>query len=166
MEWVQLREKDLAPDALLALTECLAAMTRGSGTRLLVNGLAMEQALAHGADGIHLPGSNAAATIQAAVAAGGAVSVSCHMLAEVEAAREGGATLILWAPVFGKTVDGREVVAGTGLDALQAACRVAGPVPIYALGGVSVTNAPLCGAAGTAGIAGIRLFHQEDWRQL
>jgi thiamine-phosphate pyrophosphorylase len=51
------------------------------------------------------------------------------------------------------------VIPAQGLDQLRAACTVAAPTPVYALGGVTLENAPACVEAGAAGIAGIRLFH-------
>ncbi len=172
VDWVQLREKDLPPAQLLSLARQAAAITRspGSRTRLLVNGLGPEQALGCEAHGVHLAGGFSAESVRAVCSAGSLVSVSCHSLAELEAARAGGATLALWAPVFGKSLAGREVVAGTGIEALAAACEHAAPLPVFALGGVSVRTARACRAAGAAGVAGIRLFQQtlqeEDWRAL
>ena len=64
----------------------------------------------------------------------------------------------LFSPVFGKTLNGLEVVSGVGLDRLREACAVAGHLPVFALGGVTVANASSCIAAGARGIAGIRMF--------
>ena len=50
---------------------------------------------------------------------------------------------------------------GQGLEQLHAACIAAAPVPVYALGGVTLENAAACIAAGAAGIAGIRLFQDS-----
>ena len=50
---------------------------------------------------------------------------------------------------------------GQGIDQLRTACLAASPIPVYALGGVTLENAAACLDAGAAGIAGIRLFHQS-----
>lgn len=178
VEWVQLREKDLPAEELLSLARSLAAASRapGSRTRLLVNGLSAKLARDCGAHGVHLAGGFSAEQVRAARETGCLVSVSCHALPELQAAREGGATLALWAPVFGKAVHGSEVTPGTGLEALAAACAYAAPLPVFALGGVTVSNAGACVTAGAAGVAGIRLFRStsswsgaaagQDWRAL
>lgn len=163
VEWVQLREKDLPLAELAAYTRALAHAVSGTRTRVLVNGLPPGFARECGADGVHLPGGASWAAIAAARGLG-QVSVSCHTLAEVEQAL--GADLILWAPVFGKAVDGAPVLPGTGLEALHRACGLAAPTPVFALGGVTPANAPACIAAGARGMAGIRLFHGEGWRGL
>ncbi len=168
VDWVQLREKDLPRPALCSLLQQLARVTRqaGSRTRLLVNGLAPEDAHACGADGVHLPGGASVAAVASALRAAGLATVSCHTLGELHAARDGGATAVLWAPVFGKTLHGKPVQDGTGLRTLGEACAAAGPMPVFALGGVSVERAASCMAAGAAGVAGIRLFHGEGWQRL
>ena len=86
------------------------------------------------------------------------LSVSCHGVEEVREARVGGADAVLFAPVFGKTVDGAVVVPGLGLTALRAASDIAGAMPVFALGGLNAENAADCLAAGAAGVAGIRMF--------
>ncbi len=166
VDWVLLREKDLPWERLAALVRSLAAMTRGGATRLLVNGLPAPLALEAGADGVHLAGGASVELVQASVRLVPLVTVSCHSLEEVEAAREGGASAMLWAPVFGKVVGGEVARAGTGLHALHGACVAAGPVPVFALGGIVAANAAACVAAGAAGVAGIRLFHGAEWRAL
>ncbi len=166
-EWVQLREKDLPEEALAPLVSRLLCVTRapGSRTRLLVNlggRLGAEHVLTWGVDGVHLAGSASLEATRQATDLFRCVSVSCHTLIEVRAARDGGATLALWAPVFGKFIYGEEVLSGTGLLRLCEACREAMPMPVFALGGVSPANAAACMDAGAAGIAGIRLFHSGD----
>jgi thiamine-phosphate pyrophosphorylase len=73
---------------------------------------------------------------------------------------------MLWAPVFGKTIESQIVVQGSGLEALAKACREAGELPVFALGGVTLQNVQECLRAGAAGIAGIRLFAGDQWRSL
>lgn len=178
IEFVQLREKDLTAGELANLVRkvrsaieisCAEASHR---PRLLVNTRA-DVAIAAGADGVHLTsaqGSLTPAQVRRLYASAGlpdpVVSVSCHSLAEVAAAREAGASLILFGPVFEKVAGDPEtpdyvdslVSDGTGLGLLRSACSLAAPIPIFALGGVTQANAELCQSAGAAGIAGIRLF--------
>ena len=172
VEWVQVREKDLSQQALLELVSTLAALLpprRADAklrTKLLVNGLPAALAHACGANGVHLPGGASAEQVQAAVLVAGLVSVSCHTLPEVQAARAGGAAAVLWAPVFEKRLGDQQLKTGSGLPALHEACAAAQSVPVFALGGVTLENAGTCIAAGACGVAGIRLFAGEDWRRL
>lgn len=159
VEWVQLREKDLSLSGIEELSRSLALLTRGTGTRLLVNGLPPETARACGADGVHLRGGALSEPIMAA-AAHGRVTVSCHTLADVRQAL--GADAVLWGPVFGKVIGNRQVMPGTGLPALAEACALAGRTPVFALGGVTAQNAQACMEAGAAGVAGIRLFLDRE----
>lgn len=172
VDFIQIREKDLAGWELLALAREVVAVIRempGIRTKVLLNGPA-EMALEAGCDGVHLTGSagtRAAEVVRAVFADAGRrafVSRSCH--APEEAARAE-ADLILFAPVFEKILDraGERVLAGSGLDALGAACRATAS-PVLALGGVTVENAPTCVASGAAGVAAIRLFAGDDWQLL
>jgi len=177
VDYVQIREKDLAPADLAALTLGIVRAVRAAGgrTRVLLNGPA-EVAAATGCDGIHLtaglPGSAIADARRAmsGVVVNPVMSVSCHTMAEVERARDEGATVAVFAPVFekksGENKSGSQIVPGQGLSALAQACRDAGPMPVFALGGVTTANAEDCVRAGAAGIAAIRLFASGDWLQL
>jgi thiamine-phosphate pyrophosphorylase len=161
VEYIQLREKQMESAEIVAVA---AAMMRilsehGNRTRLLISRRA-DVAAAAGAGGVHLtaqPGELTPAQVRR-ILPGAMVSISCHTPDEVERARDAGADLILFGPVFEKRLQGEVVVAGVGLDALRAACAAAGTVPLLALGGVGADDVERCLQAGAAGIAGIRMF--------
>jgi thiamine-phosphate pyrophosphorylase len=172
IHFLQLREKDLPAHDLASLARAMLAVfnTQGrSRTRLLINSRA-DVAIATRADGVHLTSREGELTptqVRSLYAHAGlsepVVSVSCHTLAEVDRARSTGASLILFGPVFQKTIadaSGGEtlIAAGAGLEALRAACAGSGKIPVLALGGITEADAAACLAAGAAGVAGIRLF--------
>jgi thiamine-phosphate pyrophosphorylase len=166
VDFVQLREKTLAAGELSRLAKAMMGVLRehGGTTKLLINGRA-DVALASGADGVHLtssPDELTPAQVRQLFAGIGKsaplVSASCHTLADAVRARDAGVNFILFGPVFGKTVDRVVVAEATGLDALREACEAMNGVSVLALGGVDEENAPMCLAAGAAGVAGIRLF--------
>jgi thiamine-phosphate pyrophosphorylase len=156
-------------------------------TRLLINSRT-DVALAAGADGVHLRSTdispNEARVVWAKArseeqgtgnakreTAPGVFAVSCHTVAEVRMAEAQGADFAVFAPVFEKVMAPQR--AGIGLDALREACQgapAAGNVegvgssrmPVLALGGVTLENASACIEAGAAGIAGIRLFQDNN----
>jgi thiamine-phosphate pyrophosphorylase len=175
VDYIQIREKDMSENHLQELTAEIVAAVRleGAKTRVLLNGPA-EIALEAGAAGVHQSGNASGETIEAvralysSAAREAVVSCACHSIEEAEGARN--ASLILFAPVFGKRIGilgaGERSLPGQGLDALALACRAAAPVPVFALGGVTRENAPACIAAGAAGIAAIRLFLSNDWHRV
>jgi thiamine-phosphate pyrophosphorylase len=170
VDLIQLREKDLPATDLAALArEILKAIALAtSSTKLLINSRA-DIAIATGAHGVHLTASPreltpaqvrrlyASVNLPAPV-----ISISCHTMEDVQRARDNHADAILFAPVFEKNIAGETISPGQGLNQLRAACLAASPIPVYALGGVTLENAPACLDAGAAGIAGIRLFHQSS----
>jgi thiamine-phosphate pyrophosphorylase len=166
IDLIQLREKDLGPLEIAGIAEAmLEAMALHPHSRLLINGW-VRAAVETQAHGVHLPANSAIlpGEVRRRYAVHSLptplVTVSCHTLAEIQIAVRNQADAILFAPVFGKTVGGEGVAPAAGLDALRAACEAAGSVPVYALGGVTLENAPECLVAGAVGIAGIRLFHE------
>jgi len=191
LDFIQIRERDLAEVELLQLASRIVQAVRRSGspTRVLVNSSpasASAIALQSGADGVHLPSGMAPEQLAAAVMqirkgweSGRKpipiVSVSCHTVADILAARSG-ASLALFAPVFEKVLPGAPALAGKGLYSLAEACRAARQpahepqLPVLALGGVTLQNAAECVAAGAAGIAAIRFFLNsgdgQDWERL
>jgi len=163
INFVQLREKHMGAGALTTLARKLIAAL-GPHTKLLVNGRT-DVAIAAGAAGVHLTAAPGELTPQQArrvFALAGRpepiISVSCHTVEAAQRARDAGADMILFGPVFEKRVDGALAVNGVGLDALQRVCTAVTPLQVLALGGVTLENAQQCVDAGAAGIAGIRLF--------
>jgi len=187
VDYVQLREKDLPPRDLEALARDAAHETRNlrRETRLLINSRT-DIALATGSGGVHLrsddmPASDARAIASVVLSRNAKretrdwlIGVSCHTLAEVQLAESHGADFAVFGPVFGKTA-GRPAA---GLQALRQVCARGGPadrqteavafgrMPVLALGGVNLENAPACVAAGAAGVAGIRLFQENEIAQV
>lgn len=168
IDFIQFREKDLSAAALASLTRRILEEIHGTATRLLINSRA-DVAIAAAAHGVHLtaePDALRPTHVRRLYAEAGlalpVISISCHTPSEAERARNLGADIVLFAPVFQKSIAGRLISAGQGLEALHAACLATAPVPIIALGGVTHENAGDCMRAGAAGIAGIRLFHQTE----
>jgi thiamine-phosphate pyrophosphorylase len=174
IDFIQLREKDLPAADIAALArEILQTIAaKASPTKILINSRP-DIALATGAHGVHLtarPNELTIAQVRSLYMSSNRpapiITISCHTLEEVHRARLNQADAILFAPVFEKIVFEKIVAAeiatpGQGIDRLRAACLAASPIPVYALGGVTLENASACLDAGAAGIAGIRLFHQS-----
>ena len=166
VDMIQLREKDLSIRALEELALKAMAALAGSPTRLLINART-DVALACGAHGVHLPAndlpaSEARAIFSKAGISGPVIGVSAHSAAEVASAEAHGADFAVFAPVFEKGgAANRE-----GLEQLRRICHrtemAHPPMPVLALGGITLENARQCVAAGAAGIAAIRLFQQND----
>ncbi len=178
VDYVQLREKDLtareleslAGEAVRVLRDITKSAQRIGSQRtetlLLINSRT-GVAIACGADGVHLRSDDISVSEARDVwsPAGGVsrptVGVSCHSAEEVRRAASEAADFVVFAPVFEKE-SGRASPAG--LEALRQACRER--IPVLALGGVTLENARACIKAGAAGIAGIRLFQQNNIRRV
>jgi len=171
IDFVQLREKDLSTRELEQLaTEALQIIrVKSSITRLLINSRA-DIALAVHADGVHLRADDLPVrTVRAlrstvlsrhspANMPKWLIGVSCHSDDEVRRAAADEADFVVFAPVFEKR--GAGGVIPVGLDELNRVSRH--DVPVLALGGVTLDNAQSCLDAGAAGIAGIRLFQDNN----
>jgi len=148
---VQLREKDLSPDELLPLAERLRDLTRAYRARLLINS-DIDVALAVAADGVHLPcDSSALASARRRLGPDRLLGVSTHNQAEIEAAVAAKADFMTFGPVFA-TASKLPFGAPVGIAALQGACRQS-PMPVFALGGISVDRLDQLPSSGIAGVA-------------
>ena len=148
---IQVRAKELSARALAQLVRSIIGAT---ACPVLVN-TRVDVALACGAAGVHLPSNSIAPTeIRRIVPTGFLIGVSCHSIEELCAAEAEGADFAVFGPVFSSVT---KPVNPIGLEALCAA-TAAVRLPVYALGGVTRENEPLCIQAGAAGIAGISFF--------
>jgi len=171
VDLIQLREKDLPVRELEILARAAVRVVRENSaleaekreTRLLINSRT-DVAITSGADGVHLRSNDISPSeVQKIWVRGGQrtralVSVSCHFAAEVARAAAEGADFAVSAPIFEKKDAPQARPAG--LDGLREVCRQ--KIPVLALGGITIENARACLDAGAAGIAGIRLFQEND----
>ncbi len=165
IDWLQLREKDLPARRLLEFAREAVEAARSGGTRILVNDR-LDVALAAGAAGVHLGEQSLpvaevarwrAASAQAP--AGFLLGASCHSQAAAREAERGGCDYIIFGPVYAtpsKAAQGPP----QGLERLAEVCRSV-RIPVLAIGGVTLSNAAACLAAGAAGLAAIRLFQES-----
>ena len=159
VDYVQLRESDMASRRLAFLVEDLRACREKKATRLLVNER-LDVAASCGADGVHLPsGSLPLSALRARAGEELIWGVSCHGGEDVEKAVQAGVCYVLLGPVF--ETPSKPGAAPLGLAALAEICRRF-PLPIFALGGVDRENAKACIQAGAAGVAGIRMFQRAQ----
>ncbi len=159
VDFIQIREKDLADHDLFKVAASAVAIARGSRCRVLVNGRA-DIALATGAAGVHLPSTGLRpADITAWLPKAFLVGISAHSIRDVDRAAREGADYVLLGPVYAtpsKTRYGPPI----GLNVLRTACARTS-LPILGLGGIGVEQIGPVLRTGAAGIAGISLFQHQ-----
>jgi thiamine-phosphate pyrophosphorylase len=170
VDWVQIREKDLSAKELAGLTREAVHLTAQPGdstrraTRIFVNDR-VDVALTEGAGGVHLgenslPVADAKRLVEARSSRKDfLVGVSCHSLEAAKLAANDGADYLFFGPIF-DTPAKAAFGAPQGLERLTEICNSVS-VPVLAIGGITLENAAACVAAGAAGIAAIRLFHES-----
>jgi thiamine-phosphate pyrophosphorylase len=164
VDWVQIREREMAARELLALAR--AAVAACAGKALVLINDRLDVALAAGAAGVHLRGESVPAReVIPWVCAGNApadfrVGVSCHSLAEARQAEDAGASYLFFGPIF-ETPAKKQFGQPQGVAKLGEVCRSV-RIPVMAIGGMSGDRSAQCLRAGAAGIAAIRMFQETS----
>jgi thiamine-phosphate pyrophosphorylase len=154
VDLIQVRERDLETGDLARLVSDLVRVSRGSGTRIVVNDR-LDVALACGADGVHLRHDSVRAeTVRTIAPAGFLVGRSVHGLAEAEGA--GPVDYLIAGSVF-PTPSKPAATPILGLDGLADVVQAVA-VPVLAIGGITRERLDEVAATGAAGAAGIGLF--------
>jgi len=153
---IQIRERDLDARSLTRIVTAAVAVVRGTSSRILVNDR-IDVALSAGAHGVHLRGDSVPATrVREIVPRGFLVGRSVHSREQAERATEaGGLDYLMFGTVFDTA--SKPGVTGSGSDAL-AAIAGATPLPVLAIGGITLSRMRAVAGAGAAGFAGIGLF--------
>jgi thiamine-phosphate pyrophosphorylase len=184
VDYIQLREKDLAARELeilardvMSTVHKLRTENKELKTGLLINSRT-DVAMACDADGVHLRSNDISPaesrtswskysadkplTISREAPARLTVAVSCHTPGEVDDAAAQAADFAVLGPVFEKKAV--TYTRPAGLEALRKSCRA--KIPVLAIGGITLENAASCIQAGASGVAGIRLFQENEMREV
>ena len=148
---VILREKDLSDDAYEALAEKILGLCEAEGVRCFLHSrIAVARNL--GCRRIHLSVPVLEAMSEAERIGlkhdFAEISVSCHSLEDVDIAVKNGATQIILGTIF--ETECKKGLKGKGLGFVEAICKSC-PLPVYAIGGISLERLPQVRKAGAAG---------------
>lgn len=145
-DMIQLRDKAGDLRALLPQARAIQALCRSQGAVFIVNDR-LDLALAAGADGVHVGQEDLpAGAARRLLPPGRILGVSTHSREQAEAARAAGADYIGFGPMF-PTGTKNTGYAPRGLEALRE-IRAAVPLPILAIGGITLENVAEVIAAG------------------
>jgi thiamine-phosphate pyrophosphorylase len=149
---VQLRVKDLSHDAAVALVREALAITRCTGTELIVNDY-WRAAIEAGAQHLHLGQEDLAeADVGAIRVAGLTLGLSTHDDEELATALRHEPDYVALGPIYPTTLKAMRF-APQGLDKIGAWKRRIGSIPLVAIGGITLERAPGVFAAGADSIA-------------
>ena len=148
---VILREKDLSDDAYEALAEKILGLCEAEGVRCFLHSrIAVARNL--GCRRIHLSVPVLEAMSEAERIGlkhdFAEISVSCHSLEDVDIAVKNGASQIILGTIF--ETECKKGLKGKGLGFVEAICKSC-PLPVYAIGGISLERLPQVRKAGAAG---------------
>jgi thiamine-phosphate diphosphorylase len=149
---LQLRAKELPSGLLLNLSDALVALADEYEAGVIVNDR-VDVARLSGADGVHVGQEDLPpAVAREQLGPGAIVGYSTHSVAQVEAALREPISYLAVGPVFGTSTKDTGYSA-VGLELVSAAARLADPMPVVAIGGVTLANAAAAIGAGASAVA-------------
>jgi thiamine-phosphate pyrophosphorylase len=154
VDLIQVREPDLEAGELLGLVRRILASVPDSASRLIVNDR-LDVALASRSAGVHLKENSFAVHDARRISPPSfIVGKSVH---GSEAARvQAGASYLIAGTV--KPTSSKPHGRYLGYDGLAAVVAAAGRLPVLAIGGLSLSDAPIVAATGAKGMAAIGAF--------
>jgi thiamine-phosphate pyrophosphorylase len=154
VDLVQVREHEVDDRRLAAAVSACVGAVRGTRARVVVNDR-LDVALAAGAHGVHLKSdSYAPGRVRAIAPAGFLVGRSIHDVKEAIGLGSAVDYLIFGTVFPTSSKPGRKPAGAAALEETVHAT----PIPVLAVGGVTVETARLISRAGAAGVAAIGLF--------
>ena len=149
---LQLRAKTLPSRDFLALADAVVAAADRYAASIVINDRADIATLA-GAAGVHVGQDDLTpAAARSLLGDAAIVGFSTHTIEQVEAAVREPVSYVAVGPVFG-TQSKDTGYRAVGLDLVAAAARIAGTLPVVAIGGITIENASSVIAAGAASVA-------------
>jgi thiamine-phosphate pyrophosphorylase len=149
---IQLRAKQLSSAAFLDLADAAVRLAGPYHANVIVNDRA-DIALLSAAVGVHVGQDDLPPTSARRLLGDGAVvGLSTHSVAQVERALREPISYLAVGPVFG-TRSKDTGYAAVGLELVGSAARLAGELPVVAIGGITLENARLVIDAGAAAVA-------------
>jgi thiamine-phosphate pyrophosphorylase len=162
---LQIRAKQLASGPFLDLCEAIVRVAKPYRASVIVNDRA-DLAVMSDAAGVHVGQEDLApAEARRLVGPTRVVGFSTHTVAQIDAAVREPISYLAVGPVFGtKTKD--TGYSAVGLDLVSTAARQAGPIPVVAIGGITIETAESVLQAGATSVAVIGdLLAQGNPRQ-
>jgi thiamine-phosphate diphosphorylase len=156
---IQYRAKGALFEQTWSSSKELLAITRNAGAQLIINDYPLI-CQKTGADGVHLGQSDARLEEARKLLGGKIIGVSVASVAKAVSAEKGGADYLGVGPIFPTTTkkDAAKPIGIAGLRQIRRATRI----PIVAIGGITLKNAPEAIGAGADGICAISATAGEN----
>jgi thiamine-phosphate pyrophosphorylase len=156
---VQLRDKDLEDEALVAAAQPFRAACEEHGALFVLNDRP-DLVEACGADGVHVGQADAAAPeARSRVGAERLVGVSVSSREQMRAAEDAGADYAGVQTVYATPTKPEE--PAEGVEVVRAAAETLS-IPWFAIGGIELSNVAEVAAAGAPGVAVVRAIRDAD----